>query len=643
MKSTKPFQSIKTNIKNIVKNPDFIPIFESAVVKVNEITVHTLQFMKLFLITQYEERADLPYINTSFIMRVINILTGKFDAMQATKLDIAILKVYKEHYQAILPRPLDGSRYTTLIPRIAEDIELAYLNNIRTSFMAQLDRFILTMLGGRKPDLRLVAQIRREMLDLRSPGNHELVRTHKKWIIPDRRIDGNVFNDLMKEPSPYLTSMIYMMRRVESYGGKKAKLSHCCPLRNEGAPKQITISTETLKELFPFLRKDAETPGRINPTVVSALAETPEEIWSQIFDLKQSIFNSTRYTFAFIVRTDAVSCSVLKMSKAVEREPGEILEKMPVRNEGRELYSNEIDLSGKRLVAIDPNMSDLLFCVARKLESDEKEVYSVVPSTQPNPITLKPPKRVKQFLRLRYTQNQRRKESHDKKYHKIIMNEKMKQGILEIETDLSAYNSKSAYFDNFYRFLLARGKVADKLNAFYSQFLHRKLRFNRHINEQRSESEFLNKFKAKFGGPEEVIIGIGDFEQQYKAKHKEPVKGKGFRLMFRRAGYTVCLVDEFRTSKQCYNCEGDCGMVKKVDDPRPWRKGKRIMCYGLLKCKRCQTMWCRDTNSALNILRIMEFGKERPAYLSRPNSVGNKRQNNFKPKNTNARSSWVRD
>jgi hypothetical protein len=58
----------------------------------------------------------------------------------------------------------------------------------------------------------------------------------------------------------------------------------------------------------------------------------------------------------------------------------------------------------------------------------------------------------------------------------------------------------------------------------------------RHITEAR----LLSRFKKLFGEPETTIIAIGDFEQRKHRKFKEPIKWKGFRTLFRKAGATGC-------------------------------------------------------------------------------------------------------
>jgi hypothetical protein len=62
----------------------------------------------------------------------------------------------------------------------------------------------------------------------------------------------------------------------------------------------------------------------------------------------------------------------------------------------------------------------------------------------------------------------------------------------------------------------------------------------------------VKRFKEKFGSGEESVILIGDFEQRKQMKYKEPTKGKTIRTLFKKNGYKVYLVDEFRTSCRLY-------------------------------------------------------------------------------------------
>lgn len=121
-------------------------------------------------------------------------------------------------------------------------------------------------------------------------------------------------------------------------------------------------------------------------------------------------------------------------------------------------------------------------------------------------------------------------------------------------------------------------------------------------------------------------MGIGDWEQKKHRKFKEPLKGKGFRTLLRKAGYSVFLVDEFRTSCQCSHCQAEeakCEKFRVRLDPNtkkaPEDRHLRLV-HGLLLCQQCNRLWNRDVNSSINIARLTRQaleGRERPDYLSR--------------------------
>jgi len=126
----------------------------------------------------------------------------------------------------------------------------------------------------------------------------------------------------------------------------------------------------------------------------------------------------------------------------------------------------------------------------------------------------------------------------------------------------------------------------------------------------------------------QCVIGFGNWNNSEFMQNHAPTKGKGFRKLFRRAGYKVYLVDEYKTSKKCHNCESEdensyCESFRKCVNPRPWKKYDISMIrHGLTRCTTCKCLWNRDVNSSLNIYKIIEIaintnGITRPKYLVR--------------------------
>jgi hypothetical protein len=176
------------------------------------------------------------------------------------------------------------------------------------------------------------------------------------------------------------------------------------------------------------------------------------------------------------------------------------------------------------------------------------------------------------------------------------------------------------------------------LFGFYAKHLFRKLKFGRHINIKRNEQQMIRNFRKMYGNPDEVVICIGDWEQRQQMKYKEPTLGIGLRSLLRKNKYKVYLVDEFRTSCKCSNCDGGvCEKFMVRKNPRPKSKKNKEnpkkerkydemrLVHGLLRCKSGCGEWNRDRNGSSNIYKIAYqaiHNLERPSYLCRISNQG---------------------
>ena len=102
------------------------------------------------------------------------------------------------------------------------------------------------------------------------------------------------------------------------------------------------------------------------------------------------------------------------------------------------------------------------------------------------------------------------------------------------------------------------------------------------------------------------------------------------------------MVDEFRTSCKCSNCDGgvcEKYMVRKnprpktkknTDNPKKERKHDEMrLVHGLLRCKSGCGSWNRDRNGSSNIYKIAYQAihkLERPSYLCRETNCDIKSQ-----------------
>jgi hypothetical protein len=90
------------------------------------------------------------------------------------------------------------------------------------------------------------------------------------------------------------------------------------------------------------------------------------------------------------------------------------------------------------------------------------------------------------------------------------------------------------------------------------------MRLYRYCNEQRSDAKFINKSKNLYGTDCTVVIGAWD-ASNCRIRGCLPTKGKGFREMFRKAGYQVVLLKDITRLLNVY-------IVKHVsyrESPKP--------------------------------------------------------------------------
>jgi hypothetical protein len=621
------FKGIKISLKNVLKHPAInSPKITNAVIKCNKIVIQTLMFMKLFLLDHYEKHSSLPTINGEFINSCMKILCNEKPQGRPPKPEIKALKekltaFYQTDFQPLIQTEiLDYTHMNTILDYLTIDILTMYENNIKLHYVEYIERYVnvvwkksflvgkIRKMNTTKKDKdarinKLCNQLRKIKNDLLNVETvkykshisyHTWIDTQKQVIIPVKTFKKNLYYDIQCSPFDYFPCMIRMMKPVET---ENQTISNVFPMRSEVIPKHIRLDTTTLVHLLMTkkqgIKSDYLTKGN--------LKRNENKIWDFFFRTELKSFHKKYYEFHHMIETDGISCTLLLLRKDL------IGKRLPMMKKGanQEIYIDEIKdyvpLQNKKIVAIDPGLCDLIYCV----DDDNKHANT-----------------------FRYSQDQRRKETKKKKYSKIQLKLKQEQieghgTIIELETELSKLNKKSLNLTKFKEYIQKKSEINGLLFSFYEKYIFRKLRLQSYRNTKKSEQKMLNRFKHIFGNENEVIVCFGDYEQKKHMKFKEPTKGKGMRTLFRKSGFQTYLVDEFRTSCRCSKCEvGICSKTMVRENPKPFRDG-RILVHGLICCKNGCGYWNRDTNGATNIYKIASnsiHNKTRPSYLSRSNS-----------------------
>ena len=139
------------------------------------------------------------------------------------------------------------------------------------------------------------------------------------------------------------------------------------------------------------------------------------------------------------------------------------------------------------------------------------------------------------------------------------------------------------------------------------------------------------------------MLILGDWSAP-TVKYHEPIRNKGMIRMLKKNGFDVYLINEFKTSPVCPDCEGALKKFCTVANPRPYRREKNptVTCNGLLKCDNHSPakLWNRDLAAVCNFRKILNELRttgNRPICLSRQAMLTSS-QPSFKRRNNAASS-----
>ena len=628
-KSPEFFKSTKTSLKSILKHPEInTKKINDVVIKAHKIVIHTLQFLKLYILHHYNtDSHTLPIIDKVLILNIMKVICGekhtnqgRLPKKETLELIENLTSFYTEHYKPCTqPEQLDYEYMSNMLSYLCEDIMTMYENNIQLHYVDYVERFvnvvwkkkmlvekIRRIFPTKKEKETRIRQLERELRQIKNDllnveqnvaytsrsYYHKWITQQKKHILPNKEKfqKQSIYYDLKCNPMDYLPCMVTIMKQVEN---DFETISNVFPLRSSIAPGYIRLDTITL--VYLLLRK--EQGKKSDYSNQGNTKKHEDKIWKFFFRTEKKMFHKNNFSFHHMISTDGVGVSILFIRDDL------VGKRLPNAKKcaSKELYIDELTdysaLQNKKIIGIDPGKEDLIYCVDDA--SKDANVF-------------------------RYSQDQRRKETKMKKYNNIILGMKTNKiqgkSVIDYETELSLYNRKTLCIDKFKTYINEKNRINHILFDFYAKQLFRKLKFGRYINSKRNEQKMISDFRKMYGTPDEVVICIGDWEQRQQMKYKEPTLGIGMRSLFRKNKYNVYLVDEFRSSCKCSKCDGGvCEKFMVRKNPRPNKDEMRLV-HGLLRCKSGCGSWNRDRNGSSNIYKIAYQAihkLERPSYLCR--------------------------
>ena len=569
------YKTFKISLKTILLNRDAIqPVINNLVFEMNNLVIHTYQFIRLYILNCYTNNLLLPTIDERFILYCIKTL-GLRDNRGKKGKDTELLEVldtfYKNEYQPLLNHKKTNLKNTTfLLPYLATQIHTSLHNNFQEHFIQHFLRFINKTTNEITEDKATLFQFKKQLLELNETDEifYNWKLTHLSNILPTE-IKKSIHYDIKVRPFEYLKGMLYMNSVLEK---QESKLFQPLPLRNNIIPKHIIIDTSTLINLFcPEKDKDGNKVKK--GELLSNVKENQNEVWCNFLNLKNEIFKNKHYQFHNQIQTDGISCCLLFIRKDLkDKKWGS---RIPILQEQdfyniEDLSKEQLDtLKERNIVGCDPGKRSLVYMMDNNGN------------------------------KLQYTAPQRKRESKAKTNQRILLVERKRNGIIEKETQLSFQNSKSVDYEKFKTYLVEKDKLNKETTDFYKRDVWRKMKFRQYSYGKKSIDTFLNKIKETFG--ENMLIGYGNWSRSSQMKHFMPTMNKGLRKLIHKK-YDTITINECNTSKKCCDCNNDLEYYKDKEGKKVFRL---LVCSNCVSCENKKIVFrTRDANSSINIMKL---------------------------------------
>lgn len=562
----KIYRMIKCPLKSVLKNYDILhPLIENAVNDINQFVIYGYQFIRLYLLHKYNKNEELPIINKGFILDVLKTIgntetnRGKQkteDKIKNKDIKTDIKKYYEDEFKQLVDTKLSYSNKTHILEQTAKEMLTCIETNISTHFIKYLFKYINCLFKIPKSKLikqekdkekrkELYKELNKEIRELKSDlinnkieeskeEYHKWINENKKYLFPEK-ITKSVAYDVKVHTDKYLKHSIYINKKIEELN---ARPYNFLPQRNNLVPKHITINTVAMADLFP---KDNKIFSYPKSELVLHSKDHQKHIWSKILKLeKKSIFkndflsdtNDNDYVFYNQMSTDGFSCSLLfilnkykdkkfgdKLPKGIDEDDKFTKLESLNKNECKKYLTNKY-----KIVSIDPGKKRPISMI------DENNNF------------------------YKYSACRRRVDTYTKRCNEIILKEKNKNDIIEKETELSKFNSRTLKNDEYKKFITNKNKINKQVNKFYNNLLFRKLAFRRYIRTKQSEINLLNEIENKYLSKEEkkqgkkLLIAHGNWSRDSQMKGCIPTPNIGIKKLL-ASRFEIIDVNEYNTSK----------------------------------------------------------------------------------------------
>lgn len=561
---------IKVRLKDILKNQKDKKILEYFIRKMNILSVHVYQFLRLWILGLDE----IPEITTDIFHMCFKALTaGENQRGPKPKGEKELFyrkfqEFYEETYSKLNYEKIDATNLSSISSYAFIQMKTALENNIKSHYTSHVRRFVNKSfeqgLLTRKEFNNQLAAVKKDIFNhtLESPKQyHSWILEHGKQIVPE---DYSVEN-LYENPQRYLSCLIYMSRKMEQEGIRQFQFF---PQRSRLIPKHIMVDTKALIEIF------SENKGED----LKILTKIQDTVWGKTFKMNNKVFRRKNWTFDHIITTNGYEASILfvrnedyyihqkrradrvKFSKEARKfykgkSPEEVEQIKRERKEEKKKKlkeeKKERDKSRKRKKSEFSYLED-----ASEEEKKEFEIrnYGIIDMGKIRIVTMLNKATGKIF---KYT---RRDEMNQTKRLSITRkNQKLREFFISgLEQTLSEYSSKTCQAEKYSKYIENRNKILLELSERYAIPQFRRLQFHLYINKTRARAKLPEKIKSFLSDitppnshPIKIstspLLIFGNWSANKNMKHMVSTPGIGIKRFLIKY-FKSYDIDEFRTS-----------------------------------------------------------------------------------------------
>ena len=619
------YKCIKKQIKDVFKDENDVLIINNAAKRSNQINIKVYMLLKIFMLNEYESlnhgvdtlSTTLPIITKDTIGLIQNSVCLPSKSGRKITDTKKILFVQR----------MIGIRNTidnfSLVNAVSLSAVLNYQkteiitvieNNIKQHFLYEyINRFVNTVFRLKfslNPDMK--KELSKVKNDLRNGTLKCNVKYHKwinkyRYIVLPKEYENSYHEDIQKNPQKYLVHMIWINKMLDVYGSKKYNF---LPQRTDIICKYSQFDTKSMIELL------------VNDTkkkYLDNLSDEKDYIWKIYTNIKRK-YNKD-YTFDYCIITDGYACSiryvetsqcakqVLKKEKMRKGRDGlkgktetEKKKKKADKEKKEKKEQKEQKEHTKTVVTKEKVKKYIEFPyideIDPKLLLSMRNVNFVDPGKRKLTTILKPDNSVYSYSNkkhIRYT----KREIHKKKIEKT----KKDLGIIEIETELSDYNSKSCKIEEYTTYCSKKLEINNRLEHLYEKTKFRQYKWYNYICRERRYDKMLNEMERELGTDAILIYGDASIGVSMRNFISTPNISMKRKLKER---FKVLSIDEYKTS--CINCvthKSAVGHFKYKDKKNKTRSLHSVLTYKMENNR----FGCinRDLNAVRNIKYIYDY------------------------------------